>query len=153
MGRKILQLLHNCLAINITCQMWLQLFRCNSECCTRQCPLLALSTDKWYEVLKWYESESESECVWVWGCLCQCVHACVRVFVCACVCMEWTWSIHYVGISTSHFILYYASAIHKHTHTRILKPFEDSEQTGLKVDIALNPSLNETARYNEVMSL
>ena len=31
---------------------------------------------------------------------------------------------------------YYASAIHKHTHTRILKPFEDSEPTGLKVDIA-----------------
>ena len=24
---------------------------------------------------------------------------------------------------------------HKHTHTRILKPFEDSEPTGLKVDI------------------
>ena len=29
---------------------------------------------------------------------------------------------------------YYASVIHKHTH--ILKPFEDSEPTGLKVDIA-----------------
>ena len=34
------------------------------------------------------------------------------------------------------FIPYYASAIHKHTHTRILKPFEDSEPTGLKVDIS-----------------
>ena len=27
-------------------------------------------------------------------------------------------------------------AIHKHTHTRILKPFEDSEPTGLTVDTA-----------------
>ena len=42
---------------------------------------------------------------------------------------------HYVGISTYHFILCYASDIHKHTHTRILKPFEDREPTGLKVDI------------------
>ena len=30
----------------------------------------------------------------------------------------------------------YASAIHKHTHTLILKPFEDSEPTGLKVNTA-----------------
>ena len=43
---------------------------------------------------------------------------------------------HYVGISTYQFIPYHASAIHKHTHTRILKPFEHSEPTGLKVDIA-----------------
>ena len=43
----------------------------------------------------------------------------------------------YVGISTYQFIPYYASAIHAHTHTRILKPFEDSEPTGLKVDIAV----------------
>ena len=42
---------------------------------------------------------------------------------------------HNVGIS-AYFIPYYASAIHKHTHTCILKPFEDSEPTGLKVDIA-----------------
>ena len=41
---------------------------------------------------------------------------------------------HYAGISTYQFIPYYASAIHKHTHTRILKPFEDSKPTGLKVD-------------------
>ena len=40
---------------------------------------------------------------------------------------------HNVGISTE-FIPYCASAIHKHTHKRILKPFEDSEPTGLKVD-------------------
>ena len=31
---------------------------------------------------------------------------------------------------------YYASAMHKHTHARILKPFEDSELMGLEVDIA-----------------
>ena len=40
---------------------------------------------------------------------------------------------HYVGISTYQFIPYHASAIHK--HTCILTPFEDSEPTGLKVDI------------------
>ena len=42
----------------------------------------------------------------------------------------------YVGISTYQFIPYYASAIHKYTHTRIVKPFEDGDPTGLKVDIA-----------------
>ena len=52
----------------------------------------------------------------------------------------------YVGISTYQFIPYYASsAIHKHSHTRILKPFEDSEQTGIKVDIALVD--NVTVQY------
>ena len=43
---------------------------------------------------------------------------------------------HYAGISIYQFIPYYASAIHKHTHTRILTPFEDSLRKGLKVDIA-----------------
>ena len=43
---------------------------------------------------------------------------------------------HYVGISTYQLIPCYASAINKHTHTRILKPSEDSEPTGLKVDTA-----------------
>ena len=62
--------------------------------------------------------------------VCVCVHVCV--------CAEWTWSMHYIGISTYQFIPYYASVIHKHTHTCILKPFEDSELTGLKVDIAVN---------------
>ena len=47
---------------------------------------------------------------------------------------------HYVGISTHQFIPYYASAINKHTHTPILKPSEDSEPTGLKVDIADVPT-------------
>ena len=51
-----------------------------------------------------------------------------------CVCMDR--SMHYVGISTYQFISYYASAIHKHMYTRILKPFEHSELMGLKVDIA-----------------
>ena len=65
----------------------------------------------WECVLVW-ERERESECVWT----------------------EWTWSMHYIGISTYQFILYYASAIHKHTHPQ---PFEDIELTGLKVDIAV----------------
>ena len=43
---------------------------------------------------------------------------------------------HYVGISTYQFILYYATAIHKHKHKRILKPFEGSEPTGQNVDTA-----------------
>ena len=43
---------------------------------------------------------------------------------------------HYAGISTYQFIPYYASAIRRHTHTCILKPFEDSVPMGLKVDIA-----------------
>ena len=43
---------------------------------------------------------------------------------------------HHVGKSICQLIPYYASAIHKHKHTRILKPFEDSELMGLKVDIA-----------------
>ena len=42
----------------------------------------------------------------------------------------------YDGISTYLFISYYAIAIHKHTRTRILKPFEDREPTGIKVDTA-----------------
>ena len=44
----------------------------------------------------------------------------------------------YVGISTYEFIPYYASNIQKHAHTCILKPFEDSEPTGLKLDIAMS---------------
>ena len=41
---------------------------------------------------------------------------------------------HYVGKSICQFILYYASDIHKHMHTHILKPFENSKLMGLKVD-------------------
>ena len=40
---------------------------------------------------------------------------------------------HYVSISTYQFIPCYTQ-----THTPILKPFEDSKPTGLKVDIAIN---------------
>ena len=60
------------------------------------------------------------------------VRACVR----ACVCEDGM-NLHYVGIYTYQFIPHYASAIHKEAHTRILKTFEDSEPTGLKVDIAV----------------
>ena len=62
------------------------------------------------------------------------MNVCVCVCVCVCVWTEWTWSMQYIGIPTYQFIPHYASAIHK--HTRILKPFEDSELTGLKVDTA-----------------
>ena len=55
------------------------------------------------------------------------------VCVCVCVCVA---GMNYVGISTYHFISYYASATHKLTLTRILEPLEDSEPTGLKVNIA-----------------
>ena len=65
---------------------------------------------------------------------------------------------HYVGISTW-FIPYYARAIHKHWHTRILKPFEDSLPTGLKVDIAVNTRVykfvhptDSRGRYAEPLS-
>ena len=58
--------------------------------------------------------------------------------MCVCVCVDGMnlkyalrWRIH---ISHYHFIPYHASAIHN-TGTRILKPFEDSELTGLKVDV------------------
>ena len=43
---------------------------------------------------------------------------------------------HYVSTATCQSIVYYASAINTNTHTRILKPLEDSKPTGLKVDIA-----------------
>ena len=61
--------------------------------------------------------------------MCVCVCVCVR----ACVQNEHE-SMHYTGTSTYQFIPYYASAIRTHTH--ILKPFEDSEPPGLKVDFA-----------------
>ena len=71
-------------------------------------------------------------------CVCVCVrvrawvHVCDSVTVCLCVCGRNELNVYtmlaYPQISSF-------SAIHKHTHTRILKPFEDSEPTGLKVDI------------------
>ena len=79
-------------------------------------------------VFKWCVCVGERERERV--CVCVCVCVCESV----CVWTEWTWSIQYIGISTYQFILYHASAIYKHMH--ILKPFEDSEPMGLKVDIA-----------------
>ena len=59
--------------------------------------------------------------------------------VCVCVCVDGMnlkyalpWHIH-ISVHSIH-----ASAVHKHMHTRILKPFEDSEPTGLIVDIPLH---------------
>ena len=62
-------------------------------------------------------------CVYVCVCLvglggwvCVCVRACVRACVRVCVCVDGM-NTHYAGISIYQFIPYYASAIHKHTHT------------------------------------
>ena len=69
------------------------------------------------------------------ACVCVWVSVCVTVCVCVCVCvcgrneLNVYTTLAYPRISSF-------SAIHKHTHTRILKPFEDSEPAGLKVDIA-----------------
>ena len=49
---------------------------------------------------------------------------------------------HYGGVSTHQFLLYYAGVIHKHTH--ILRPFEDSEPTVLKVDL---PEFLDNEKY------
>ena len=65
-------------------------------------------------ILKWY------------ACVCVCVCVCVDVMNLK---YALCWYITY------QFIPCYANAIHK-PHTRILKPFEDSKPTGLKVDIA-----------------
>ena len=73
--------------------------------------------------------------VWECVCVCVCVCACVRACVCVCVWTEWTWSMHYVGISTYEFSFRTMPASAIHTNTRILKPFEDNEPTGLEVDI------------------
>ena len=80
-----------------------------------------------------------SVCVSVRACMqtrvCVCVPQCVCMCECAlaCVCGRNELNVYtmlaYPRISSF-------CVIHKHTHTRILKPFEDSEPTGLKVDIA-----------------
>ena len=65
---------------------------------------------------------------------------CVHVCVCG-----WNELNIYSTLAYPHiyqFILCYTQA-HTHTHTRILKPFEDSEPTGLKVDTAVPYSLNQ----------
>ena len=74
-----------------------------------------------------------SVCVCVFMCVCACSCVCHSVCVCACVCGRNEPNVYttlaYPRISAF-------DAIHKHVHTRILKPFEDSEPMGLKVDIA-----------------
>ena len=56
--------------------------------------------------------------------------------VCVCVCVDGMNVKHalrgHIHVSV-HSVL---CQCHKHTHTRILKPFEDNQPTGLKVDIA-----------------
>ena len=65
-----------------------------------------------------------------------------------CVCVDgMNLSTHSVGISTYQFIPYYANAVHLHMHTRILKPFENSEPTGLKVDVAIFSVSQQKASY------
>ena len=67
-----------------------------------------------FAVLKWY--------------VCVCVFVCARKRererererVCVCVCTEWTWNMHYLGISTYQFIPYYASATSTCTHPQTI---------------------------------
>ena len=99
----------------------------------RQCPLLAPSVCG--PQMVW---ECVSHCVCV--CVCACVRACVCVCVCVCarVCGRNELNVYttltYPRISSFR-------AIHKHAHTHILKPFEASQLTGLKVDIAASSVL------------
>ena len=53
---------------------------------------------------------SECVCMFACGMLCEWVRVCS---VCICVWTEWTWSVHYVGIS-NHSVLY--TSVHTHTH-------------------------------------
>ena len=58
----------------------------------------------------------------------------------------------YVGISTYQFIPCYASgAIHKHSHTHILKPFEDSEPTGLNETSVWDPYTTKNISKTEAV--
>ena len=67
----------------------------------------------------------------------------MSVCVCVCVCvdkMNMKYALHqHIHISAVHSVLY-VSATHKNMCTHILKLFEDSEPTGLKVDIAKLPA-------------
>ena len=65
-------------------------------------------------------------------CVCVCVCVCVRACVDG---MNLKYALRW-HIHIYQFIPYCASATHAHTHTRILRPFEDSDPTGIKVDIA-----------------
>ena len=85
-------------------------------------------------------------------CACASVRACVRVCVCVCMCVCVCVCGRVCGRNelnvyttlTYHRISSFR-AIHKHAHTRFLKPFEDSELTGLKVDIAASSNHLRTA--------
>ena len=57
---------------------------------------------------------------WLQQCPLLAPSVCSPEMVWECVCSEWTWSMHYVGIPPYHFIPYYASAIHKHTHPQTI---------------------------------
>ena len=67
-------------------------------------------------------------------CECMCVCVCVCVRVCGRNELNVYTTLAYPRISSFR-------TIYKHAHTRILKPFEDSELTGLKVDIAASSVL------------
>ena len=65
-----------------------------------------------------------------------------------CVCVDgMNLSTHCAGISTYQFIPYCANAIHSHMHAGILKPFENNEPTGLKVDVAIFSVSQQKAAY------
>ena len=89
-------------------------------------------------------------------CLCVCVCVCKHACVCVCVCVEGIELNVYTTMAYPRISSFRAT--HKHAHTRILKPFEDSERMGLKVDIPPPPppppanteetvSCHQTSRY------
>ena len=72
---------------------------------------------------------------------CACMFMCVCVTVCVCVCvrtrmcvdgMNLMYTLRWHICVSVHSVLYTST----HTHTRVLKPYEDSKPTGVKVDIA-----------------
>ena len=79
-------------------------------------------------------------CVRACVCVCACMCACARVCACVCVCGRNELNIYatlaYPRISSYH-------TVHKHARTRIVKPFEDSELTGLKADTAIGLSIRD----------
>ena len=82
---------------------------------------------------------SQCVCVCLRACVharaCVCVSVCVCVCVCVCLCVRERNELNvYTTLAYSRISSF--RAIHKHTHTRILIPSENSEPTGLKVDIA-----------------
>ena len=68
-------------------------------------------------------------------CVCVCDSVCVPKHMCVCVCVCGRNELN-VYTTMAYPCISSFRAIHKHTHTHILKPYEDSEPTGLKVDTA-----------------